>query len=209
MKLEAVFFDFDGVILDSVTAKTNAFAEMFRQYGPEVEKQVVDYHIKNGGISRWEKFRHYYKNFLGKPISEAEVRELGQQFSDIALKNVLAAAFIPGAKDTLEALKDAGVPAFVASGTPEEELKHVVAARGLSQYFLEVHGAPKKKAEIVDDLVARHGFNKGNTLFLGDATTDHDAAMKAGVPFIGIVKSLDDSPFPAETCISERVVIDL
>ena len=38
---EAVFFDFDGVILDSVDVKTQAFADMFRQYGPEVERAVV------------------------------------------------------------------------------------------------------------------------------------------------------------------------
>ena len=33
-KWQAVFFDFDGVILDSVDVKTQAFAAMFRAYGP-------------------------------------------------------------------------------------------------------------------------------------------------------------------------------
>jgi beta-phosphoglucomutase-like phosphatase (HAD superfamily) len=41
-RLQAVFFDFDGVILDSVDVKARAFSEMFRDYGPEVEKAVVD-----------------------------------------------------------------------------------------------------------------------------------------------------------------------
>ncbi len=34
---QAVFFDFDGAILDSVNVKTNAFATMFRPYCKNVE----------------------------------------------------------------------------------------------------------------------------------------------------------------------------
>jgi beta-phosphoglucomutase-like phosphatase (HAD superfamily) len=33
MRYQAIFFDFDGVILDSVHVKTEAFAAMFRKYG--------------------------------------------------------------------------------------------------------------------------------------------------------------------------------
>ncbi len=57
MKWQVVFFDFDGVILDSVDVKTKAFAKMFRHYGPEVEQVVVDYHLANGGVSQVQKIR--------------------------------------------------------------------------------------------------------------------------------------------------------
>ena len=47
MQWQAVFFDFDGVILDSVNVKTHAFSQMFRKYGPEIEESVVRYHLEN------------------------------------------------------------------------------------------------------------------------------------------------------------------
>ena len=39
---QAVFFDFDGVILDSVDVKTQAFADMYRPSGPKVDNAIVD-----------------------------------------------------------------------------------------------------------------------------------------------------------------------
>ena len=97
MKKDAVFFDFDGVILDSVEVKTRAFAKMFEVYGPEIERKVVDYHLQHGGISRFEKIRHYYENFLHKPVSEKELASLGEEFSRIAFTGVIESEFIDGA----------------------------------------------------------------------------------------------------------------
>ena len=62
--MKRVFFDFDGVILDSVDVKTKAFGKMFEAYGSDVQKEVVQYHLENCGVSRFEKFRYYYENIL-------------------------------------------------------------------------------------------------------------------------------------------------
>jgi len=58
MNWQAVFFDFDGVILDSVDVKTDAFVAIFRGYGPKIREDVVKYHHENGGVSRMEKFKY-------------------------------------------------------------------------------------------------------------------------------------------------------
>ena len=41
MKIKCIIFDMDGVLLESVKVKTEAFAEIFRPHGPEVEKAAV------------------------------------------------------------------------------------------------------------------------------------------------------------------------
>ena len=64
MKIKCIIFDFDGVIKDSVDIKTNAFAEIFSKYGTSIVDKVLDHHKMNGGISRFEKIKHYYKQFL-------------------------------------------------------------------------------------------------------------------------------------------------
>jgi beta-phosphoglucomutase-like phosphatase (HAD superfamily) len=49
--LRAIVFDFDGVILESADIKTNAFRALFASY-PEHVDQIVDFHLRNAGVSR-------------------------------------------------------------------------------------------------------------------------------------------------------------
>lgn len=208
-KWAAVFFDFDGVILDSVDVKTQAFAAMFRPYGPEVERAVVAYHLAHGGVSRFKKFEYYYRHLLQTPISQELLDELGREFNRLALEGVLAAPFITGAIETLGALKEQGVPAFVVSGTPHEEIQLIVEKRNLGSFFVEAHGSPRKKQEIVQEIAFRHSLRMKDCLFIGDATTDFEAAQICGTGFLGIVKDGEVSPFPAETPVSSSVHVDL
>jgi len=207
MNWQAVFWDFDGVILDSVHVKTRAFAQLFRHYGPEVEKAVVDYHLAHGGVSRFDKFRHYYQNILHLPITEHQLDELGQAFSKLALEKVIASPFIPGALDSLTILKTESVPSYIVSGTPEEEIRHIVDVKGLAHFFQEVHGAPRKKPEILSDILRRKEYHPDHCLFLGDAMSDYQAAQKTGVCFLGIVPDDCQSPFPSGTPVANHVRI--
>lgn len=207
MKYQAIFFDFDGVILDSVDVKTRAFACMFRQYGPEIEKAVVDYHLANGGVSRYEKFKYYYKNLLQKNIDSEELQSLGEKFSEMVIEKVINSEFIPGALETLQALRKQKTPCFIASGTPDEEIKSIVRHKGLGPYFKEVHGSPQKKEHIIIDISKRHGLKISKCLFVGDAITDYNAAYKCGTNFLGIVKDKFKSPFPENTWITDCMTL--
>ncbi len=207
MKWEAVFFDFDGVILDSVDVKTQAFAAMFRSYGPDVEKAVVEYHLAHGGISRFKKFKYFYEHILNLPLPQDVLEKLGSKFNQMALEGVLSAPFIEGALETLKMLKDNEIPAFVISGTPQEEVQLIVEKRNLSAYFIEVHGSPRTKQDIIHDIASRHDFDLSCCLFIGDASTDFMAAQLCGTDFLGIVKNTKKSPFPESTRISEHVSI--
>jgi len=208
MNWEAVFFDFDGVILDSVDVKTKAFAEMFRQYGPEVEKKVVEYHLANGGVSRFDKFRYYYEEILNRSVGEERIKSLSAQFSDLVIDGVLASPFIPGAKESLEELRKNNIAAYIVSGTPDNEMKLIVNKKGLNSYFEEVHGSPRKKWEICQEIINRKNYNSQNCLFIGDAMSDYEAASKNCICFCGIVGDSECSPFPDGTPVSSVVALE-
>ena len=205
-KLQAVFFDFDGVVLNSVQVKTEAFAHMFRPYGPDIEAAVVAYHLEHGGVSRFEKFRYFYDKLLRLPLVESELQVLGNEFSSLVLSKVLAADFIPGCLETLRELKRLKVPAFVVSGTPEYEMLHIVESRKLNEFFDEIHGAPRSKSEILADILSRFGFLPKTCWFLGDAMTDWRAARECGVNFLGIVPEGEPSPFPPATKVASQIL---
>lgn len=207
MNWQAIIFDFDGVILDSVNVKTETFAEIFRPHGSEVEAEVVSYHLANTGVTRFDKFRHYYTNILNKPITEEMLSELSKQFSDLAVRKVIASPYIEGALETLEELNLLRIPAYVVSGTPDEELRQIVKTKGLSHYFEEVHGSPRPKEEIVRDILERNNYSPSHCLLVGDSMTDYLAAQETGTRFLGIVKNSQLSPFPDGAVLSQIVSI--
>lgn len=195
--LRAIIFDFDGVILDSVDIKTKAFARLFEEHGSEVVEKVIAYHLDQCGISRFRKFAHIHEHILHRPMPAGESERLGQRFSDLVFDEVVKAPWIPGA---LEFLRDHHTRylCFVASGTPEDELRRIVELRGLSGYFTGVFGTPATKEEITRRILAEHSLAPTEVVFIGDAMTDYQAAQECGVDFIGI--SSDEKPvFPAAT----------
>ena len=68
--VNAIIFDFDGVVLESLNVKTNAFKKLYEPYGSDISKRVVEHHLENGGVSRFDKIKFYHNIFLGEEIDE-------------------------------------------------------------------------------------------------------------------------------------------
>jgi len=192
--LKLIILDFDGVIVESTDIKTEAFRKLFSDY-PKHVHTIVEYHKKNAGVSRYEKFSYIYKNILKQPLDERKMAELGKRFSALVVEEIKACPLVPGTLKFLEKYSKR-VRLFIASSTPEEELRHLVKARGLQKYFHGVYGAPSKKSEITLKIMKEENVKKKEVLFVGDSAADHAEARKAGVQFIGRVANLADCPFP-------------
>lgn len=202
--VEAIFLDFDGVIVESADIKTAAFRAMYREHGEAIVRKAVAHHVANGGISRRKKIRHCHQTLLGHSLADGELDALCRTFSGLVEDAVVEAALVPGAGSFLEA-NHTRLPLFVVSGTPEEELRRIVGRRDLGRFFTSVYGSPREKPEIINGILADRQLSPAATLFIGDARTDHDAAAVCGVPFIGRVAEGTVSPFPPQT----RIVSDL
>lgn len=183
---QAFFFDFDGVLADSVEVKTRAFAQLFTPFGSEIAAKVVEHHRRHSGVTRLEKFRHYYQEFLGRPLEEAGLADLCSRFARLVIDEVVAAPEICGAEAFLRRWGKR-LPCFVVSATPEAEIREIVRRRGWSDYFEEVKGAPQSKKENLASLLGRHQLMPARCLFFGDAESDYRAAQACGVHFLGIL----------------------
>jgi len=183
--IKAVIFDVDGVLIESAHIKTRAFELLFADY-PDRVGEIVDYHNKNAGLSRYVKFRYFYEKVLGQELSPAKEAELGEGFSQIVLEQVLRAPLVPGAIEFMNRNKERYY-FFIASGTPEGELQDIIARRKLSHFFQEIHGSPRQKEEIIEDILNRYSLKAKDTVFVGDAESDRSAAEKVGVHFVARV----------------------
>lgn len=179
-------FDFDGVILDSVGIKTDAFASLYATFGTDVVSKVVAHHEKNMGLSRFKKFRYYHRNFLDKHLSNVEIEALNKEFSGLVLDKILAAKEIKGVFPFIENKISSGKLCFINSATPEDELISIINQRNFTKYFQLILGSPLTKFENLEKIKAQFKCKYSDMIFFGDAVSDFKAAHKAGVDFVGL-----------------------
>ncbi len=183
--LEAVFFDFDGVLVDSLDIKVNAFLSLCDRETPALQQQIRDYFYRYTGRSRQEKIENIYTRILDRAIDAQTVEALSRQFSAESLQAVIECDEIPGADALLEHLPTT-VKKFVVSGTPEHELITIINARNMAHHFDAIKGTPRRKEDNIADLLAQHRLNASACLMLGDGHVDLFAAEQNQLHFIGV-----------------------
>lgn len=188
---KAIVFDFDGVIIESFDIKTQAFRELFKD-SDKVDK-IVEYHKQNGGVSRYKKFRYIYSEILKQPLDDKTFNDLGERFSNLVVEEVKKCPYVPGAIEFIRN-NSMKLKLFIASGTPEEELQAIVAARGITKFFKGIYGSPAIKSEILQGILSRENLDKKDVVFIGDTITDYNEAIKIGVPFMARINSLSGNP---------------
>lgn len=206
MAFATIILDFDGVILESVSVKTEAFRTLFSEFPKHID-EIVQYHIDNGGISRFDKFHYIYNNILKEELTPNRFDEISEKFATIVFKEVIKSPFVIGAHEFLETYHSI-IPLYVVSATPEKELITILQKRGLTHYFRQVFGAPKKKVDCLKEIVKFTGMPIESVIFIGDAKNDFDAAQLAGVRFVGRIKEGEDNRFVGLPGV-EAVIYDL
>ena len=184
MALSVIVFDCDGVLIESVDAKTRAFRRVAEPYGPEAADRLEAYHTENGGVSRMLKFDWLFAEVLKRPPKQGEKEELADNFAEYCLDEVLHSAAVPGVLDVLREWHGR-VPLYVASGAPHEELNDVLQQHGMAHFFEEIYGSPPGKAELLRRILIQTGVNPAEAVMVGDSSTDLYAAEAARCRFYG------------------------
>lgn len=175
-------FDCDGVVLDSNKVKTEAFYQATLPYGEAAAQAMVEYHIANGGISRYKKFAYFLEQIAPTYASQQpgpDLDALLRAYASHVRDGLLSCAIAPG----LEALRQKTPEArwLIVSGGDQKELRDVFAQRGIAQWF---DGGIFGSSDTKDEILARE-LASGNiqqpALFLGDSKYDFQAASAAGL----------------------------
>ncbi len=177
-----IFFDFDGVIVDSVNVKTKAFEKLYLKYGKNIAKKVVEHHRANGGMSRFEKFKLYHSMFLGSELSSLEVNQLAKEFSILVKEGVINSPEVNGSHKFLKKYNNK-YNMFIITGTPTNESREICYSRGINYCFREVCGSPQKKDYWIKYLLKKYSLKISETIFVGDALADYDAAQSGEILF--------------------------
>ena len=193
-KLKVLILDFDGVVIESNDAKTDAFRQLFSRF-PEHADEMMAYHHANVSVTRFRKFERLMQ-LLGREGDAALADDLAADFSRMTREQLASVPLVPGALSFLQAMTGR-LPVYLASVTPAGDLEAILRDRDLLRWFRAVYGCPPwTKTGAILDLLKREKAHPTEALLIGDSAGDQRAAREAGVAFVGRNSGLPFDPPP-------------
>ncbi len=180
-----VLFDWDGVVIDSSSQHERSWELLAAERG----LPLPEGHFKAG----FGKKNEVIIPALGWSSDPDMVRELADRKEELYRSLVAAEGVVvlPGARELLSALKEAGIPRAVGSSTPRGNLDALFAATGLDALFDAVvcgsdvtHGKPHPEVFLAG---ARSlALEPERCVVIEDAFAGIEAARNAGMKVIGV-----------------------
>ncbi|BBL68654.1 HAD family hydrolase [Methanoculleus chikugoensis] len=192
--LTTLILDFDGVIVESLPLKTAAFKKIFSFAPPKHLDEIIAFHLENGGMSRYDKFRHIYANILHEELTPETEERLASEYVALIFESMLTVPYVEGAEELLRDCSQR-IPLYIVSATPEGEMQEIAQRRNLTKYFVRIYGSPKMKAECIREILLETSALPDEALFVGDAPNDWDAARATGVRFVARIPPGDPNRF--------------
>jgi len=177
-----VFWDFDGVVKDSIEVKTEGFRWIVRSAGTPVCDRVQRHHESNGGMSRFDKIP-LYLTWADMPASAEPVHKACVEFSEHVTDAVVNSPWVEGVPEYLR--NNPGDQLFIlVTSTPLEEITRILDQLDLLPCFSNVFGSPSAKVDAVASSLANRQIAPDRAVFIGDSMTDYEAASSNHVPFL-------------------------
>jgi len=188
--IKNIIFDFDGVILNSIPVKTEAFRKLFEAFPKEKVDELIKFHIQNGGMSRYKKIEYFFNTLLDEDITEETVIEYAQKYSKITKEKLSQKKYL--IEDSVNFIKEnyTKYNMHIASGADEKDLKYICKELNLNQYFISINGSPKIKGEIIKNILEKNNYKKEETILIGDSINDYNASNINQIEFYGYNNNL-------------------
>jgi phosphoglycolate phosphatase-like HAD superfamily hydrolase len=178
---EVIFWDFDGVIKDSVEVKSMAFEKLFSDYDQDLADRVREHHEKNGGVSRFEKIP-LYLSWSNEAVTNKKVQELCNRFSLMVKQSVIDSPWVDGFSEFIERHHKAKKHILVTA-TPIEEIEEILQSLNIRHFFYKIYGAPNTKSDAINETLRGLKIKPKHAIMLGDSESDYKAAKDNNMLF--------------------------
>jgi HAD superfamily hydrolase (TIGR01509 family) len=131
MKIKALLFDFDGLILDTETAEFLVWQKIYREYGQEMLPETWGQIVGGYGISNFDGAVQLTE-LVGDGLNPRELHARYRSESDAL---ILQQPVLPGVVDYLEDAHRLGLRLAVASSSPHSWVDMHLARLGLADRF--------------------------------------------------------------------------
>ena len=183
---DAVVFDLDGTLVDTVETRIAAWREAFREAGIPADRSHVTGLIGADGVF----LAREVARRDGRDIDDEQAQALDRRSGELYDRLNDDPRPLPGASQLLEELTRRGLPWVIATSSRPEQVTASVAALGLSRRPAIVDGGRVERAKPAPDLLlaaaAELGARPEAVWAVGDSRWDMLSAAAAGMHPVGV-----------------------
>ncbi len=178
MAIEAVIFDFDGVIADSKETIFKIYEAVCKDMGIEFYDSISDFTKNLDG-----NYKHFY---LKLGIKEKDFGKANKIYKKYFLKLGEGIGIFGGVEEVIFALKRNGFKIGISSNTHEFIVRSLLQRFGIEEYIDAIVGGKdinklKPDPSLITMVVEKMGVASGHTAYVGDMEVDMLAGRAAKV----------------------------
>ena len=207
--IQAIIFDFDGVIVDSEPLHYRAFLETAQQAGIDIQFNYDEYLRKYVGFDDREGFHEMIASVspaaVNAPDFAKRIGSLCESKKDV-FASIVSQGFetIPGVLDFIAALPRE-FPIAIASGATREDISLILGHLGIASRFSTIVTASDVPRSKPDPMTYRMAFKNlsaihdalkldtSNVLAIEDTAAGIESARGAGLHTLGLTTTTDGS----------------
>src|ERR687890_126902 len=180
--VKVVVLDVDGTLMDTNYLHTEAWAWAFERAGHRVPRVRLHKEVgKGAGL--------LIQEFVEDEETVEEVQNLHSEFYERLQEHGHP---LPGAKELISSLKDRGYEVWFVTSAKDEELEHHMQELEAEDNIAGVVNSssvdnPKPAPDIFEEALRRAGVTADETVALGDARWDVEAAKDAGIRTVAVL----------------------
>ena len=184
---QALIFDLDGTLVDTVYAHVFAWQRAFAEVGLPIDGWRIHRRIgMSGGL-----FARAAAREIGRPLSDEETERLQQRHGELFREILPERLALPGAVELLSELRQERIPHGIATSGRRPEIDASLDALGIADETVVVARGDVDRAKPEPDLfltcAERIGVAAGDCYVVGDAVWDLLAARRAGMLSVGLL----------------------
>jgi HAD superfamily hydrolase (TIGR01509 family) len=188
--LQALIFDFDGLILDTESSLVEAWREIYDEYSVDIP--LRDWAKMLGQSADPPEAYHYLEAQIGKPVDRADLKTRRIKHELALLRDQ---APLPGVTELIQEAKKRGLSLAVASSSEHEWVDDHLTRLGLIESFDailcadDVH-ATKPAPDLYLQALQTLGLHAQAALALEDSEHGVNAARSAGLFCIAVPNAI-------------------
>lgn len=181
----AILFDLDGTLVDTVPARIDAWAAVFRELGIPATRSQLEPMIGMDG----RQLARDVASAAGRRLTDEEAEAIDRRSGELFDERNRDPKPLPGVRELLGTLGQRRLTWAIATSSRREQVTASIAALGLDHEPRIVDGSHVERAKPAPDLLllgAREiGVAPTECWYVGDSTWDMRAASAAGMVAIG------------------------
>lgn len=174
MKYDCIIWDWNGTLLDDVSASLSSVNDMLRERGMQ-EMDIVRYR-ECIGIPIKVFYEHVFD------LSKEDYGQLLAQYNEGYLRHLGGCGLSAGSREALDYFRNAGSLQIIVSSSNNSQLTENVEKYGITEYFDAILGSDnylaESKIERAEKYIASHGIS--SPLVIGDLEHDCVLAREVG-----------------------------